>query len=61
MSSKINHEASYDKQVEYLNIISNKNFTLAHSLRIIAQCRRMKTLSIWVHTDGDIVEGISIY
>jgi hypothetical protein len=61
MSSHVNPMAGYDRQVKHLEIVSNKNFTMAKSSAIIAQCCRMTKLSVWVNADGDVVQGTCIY
>jgi hypothetical protein len=61
MFSQVNHENGYDKQVKELEVIIDKNLTLAKSLSIIAQCRRMKELVIFVSSDDNATDGMYIY
>ncbi|CAF0745272.1 unnamed protein product [Adineta steineri] len=53
MSSQTNREIGYETRVKKLEVIVDKNLTLAMSLSVIAQCHQMRQLVIFVTSDDN--------
>jgi hypothetical protein len=58
MSSRTSRVAGYDRQIDDLVVNIDRDFTLARSLGVIAQCRRMKELVVFMNESGGTAEGM---
>jgi hypothetical protein len=57
MSSRESRVAGYDRQMDKLVVNIDRNFTWARSLAVVAQCRRMRDLTVLMNESDSTVQG----
>jgi hypothetical protein len=57
VTSQVNCEIGYDRQVEQLDLSIQENSTFSKFLAMISQCRRVKELNIYVINNDAAVKG----